>query len=125
MEGWFGNSNAKKMTLKNKTKNAEKLAWEEKTNVKIGDIDEVNQTNEQALENPFQTELVTFDELEKKFSVFSFENENDNLKIKFLLREVMGKDSLEEKDEHWEFKSLKNDVSAVIASLYGDYNEFV
>ena len=125
MEGWFGNANAKKVTLKNKAKTNEKQAWEDKNNIKINDIDEVDQTNEEALENPFQTELITFEELEKKFSVFPFENEPENDKIKFLLKEIIRKDNEEEKDEHWEFKSLKNDVSSVIASLYGDYNEFV
>ena len=81
--------------------------------------------NEAAEENPFQTELILFEDLEKKHEAFNFGNKEHSKPISFLLQRLSLTTNEREKDEHWEFKTLRNEIASFITGIYGDENEFV
>ena len=124
MEGWLGNSNSTKMKLKNKRKETGKKNWEEERRINLNDVEELDERNEAAEENPFQTDLVLFEDLEKKHQAFSCGNQAQSKPISFLLQRLSFTTSEQEKDEHWEFKTLRNEIASFITGIYGDENEF-
>lgn len=125
MEGWLGNSNSTKMKLKNKRKDTGKKNWEDERRINLNDVEELDERNEAAEENPFQTELILFEDLEKKHEAFNFGNQEHSKPISFLLQRLSLTTNEREKDEHWEFKTLRNEIASFITGIYGDENEFV
>jgi hypothetical protein len=120
MQGWLGNGNVQKIKLKQKERGETKNNWATIKEVKVQNLEEIDETNEKVYENPFKTKLI----IPRKNNEFLNESEN----MEFLFKELPEFEhlkSIQEKDELWEFKTLKNEISAIVTNLYGETKKFV
>ena len=119
MQGWLGNGNSTKLKLKQKAKNENKNNWATIKEVKVQNLEEIDETNNKVYENPFETKLIIPQKNRK------LENEEKNMEFLFReLEEYINLDEVKEKDELWEFKTLKNEISTIVTNLYGKTKKF-
>ena len=117
MEGWLGNNQGKKILLKEKTKKHNLANNHENQLLDVNEVEEVEDYNERVEENPFQSELINMNELKCKNLLGGISSDSLGI-VAFLAAEIVNSESLEEKDEPWEFKTLKNEISSVISTIY-------
>ncbi len=119
MESWLGGNNGQKIILKERTKKLKAEAPEKKHELEMGDVDEVEDINTSLQENPFKQELVNFEDLNKRYTLFKSEKAAVKSEdLSFLAREFACHESLEEPDVAWDFKTLRTEIAAIISAIY-------
>ena len=112
----MGNGQGKKIQLKEKSKRGSPTDGKHPRT--LDDVEEVQEYNEHVANEPFQTELINLNELNCYTTCMGGIPAESLGDVAFLAGEVIAADSLEERDEPWEFKTLKNEIAAVISKIY-------
>ena len=119
MEGWFANGNAQKVVLKEKSKRIKV----EVPQVSSQSLEQGEELTLEFKENPFQQQLINYQTVIRSQQMLDHSNTKFGaIDLTLLEREVSWVDNEEETDEHWEFKTLRSEISAVLNSLYDFQN---